>query len=186
MTFDLGDERLPRRVWDHITVDQATGCWRWTGQHIGRLREYGCLWWKGKHSQLIHRVVYSELVGPIPDGLQIDHVAARGCRFKDCCNPAHLEPVTPRVNVLRGDTITAANAAKEACPAGHAYDAANTYSWDQSGGRQCRACKRERMRERRAAGKDKPKPRTAEQRAAHARRMRRQRHGDGCACCCPE
>lgn len=48
-----------------------------------------------------HRVVYEEVIGPIPDGLEVDHVAARGCRHKHCVRPEHLEAVTPSVNMQR-------------------------------------------------------------------------------------
>lgn len=85
-------------------------------------------------------------VGAIPSGLTIDHL----CKVRRCVNPAHLEPVTRGENVLRGDTITAANARKTHCPRGHEYDDANTYVCKR-GLRSCRTCARERNRERKAA-----------------------------------
>lgn len=90
---------------------------------------------------LVHRFAYTLFVGPIPPGHTIDHVKARGCRFNDCSNPAHLEAVTMRTNVLRGDGLTAQNARKDQCSNGHPFDAANTYV-APNGQRQCRACKR--------------------------------------------
>jgi hypothetical protein len=97
-------------------------------------------------SQSLHRVVYELLVGTIPDKLVLDHVKARGCVTNACCNPAHLEPVTHRVNILRGDSFAAINFRKTHCSAcGAEYDLINTYTWH--GRRDCRACIRRRVRE---------------------------------------
>lgn len=87
---------------------------------------------------LTHRFAYEVFVGPIPKGLVIDHL----CRQRACCNPAHLEPVTNRENLLRGDTLTAAEASATSCKRGHPFDEANTY-WraDRAGVRGCRACR---------------------------------------------
>jgi hypothetical protein len=65
------------------------------------------------------------------------------CRNRRCVNPAHLEPVTTRQNLLRGETFQAANAAKTECPQGHPYDDDNTYPIPNGGGRGCRKCRRE-------------------------------------------
>jgi hypothetical protein len=83
-----------------------------------------------------HRVAYELLVGPIPDGMHLDHL----CRTPACVNPAHLEPVTPRVNSLRGVSFSAVNATKETCPAGHPYSADNTYLSPTKRNRLCRTC----------------------------------------------
>jgi hypothetical protein len=88
-----------------------------------------------------HRAFYEHHVGTIPDGLTIDHL----CKVRRCVNPDHLEPVTRGVNVLRGDTITAANVRKTHCPRGHAYDEENTYT-SKRGMRHCKACQRNRAR----------------------------------------
>ena len=80
-----------------------------------------------------HRFAYELLIGPIPDGLQIDHL----CRVPLCVNVAHLEPVTNRVNTVRGKAGLRQRT-KTHCPRGHAYDAANTRLY--KGGRYCRAC----------------------------------------------
>lgn len=66
-------------------------CLLWTGA-VGS-KGYGSVWVDGR-SALVHRVAYETFVGPIPEGLTIDHVKARGCRSKLCIEPAHLEPVT--------------------------------------------------------------------------------------------
>lgn len=87
---------------------------------------------------LTHRVAYEAFVGPIPDGLQIDHL----CKQTACCNPEHLEAVTCRENLLRGDTLTAAEAAMTHCKRGHPFDEANTYRRaDRPNTRGCLACR---------------------------------------------
>lgn len=84
----------------------------------------------------MHRVAYKEFVGPIADEVVLDHL----CRNRACVNVAHLEPTTDRVNILRGDTIAARNAAKTHCPQGHPYDEVNTYVRRDGKGRECKAC----------------------------------------------
>lgn len=129
-------------VMDRIALwtrkDEGSGCWVWTGRTRGsRGGEYGDLVIDGRRVAA-HRAAYEAAVGPIPDGLVIDHL----CRNRLCCNPEHLEPVTPRVNVLRGDTIVARNAAKTHCQRGHAFDEANTIRTPDNR-RRCRECKRQ-------------------------------------------
>ena len=91
-----------------VEVDKATGCWLWTRAlqpaGYGRISVNGRLIYT-------HRAAYEAFVGPIPEGMDIDHL----CRVRSCCNPDHLEPVTRRENLLRGDTLTAAHAAGKDC-----------------------------------------------------------------------
>jgi hypothetical protein len=129
------------RLWNRVQKD-ADGCWRWTGAHIGD--GYGNLWVAGK-SRLAHRVAYELLVGPIPAGLEIDHL----CRVRDCVNPEHLEVVTGKENALRGISFAAENAVKEECVNGHPFDDVNTYR-RPNGNRDCRVCGRERAARYRA------------------------------------
>lgn len=82
-----------------------------------------------------HRLAYELTVGPVPDGLEIDHL----CRNRLCCNPAHLEAVTHRVNVQR------AKATVTHCPSGHRYSPENTY-WSEATGRLCKLCQSEHKR----------------------------------------
>lgn len=90
--------------------------------------------------RLVHRLAYAWLVGQIPAGLTLDHL----CRNTVCVNPLHLEPVTHRVNVLRGQSGVAANARKTGCPQGHPFDEINTYHY--RGQRHCRTCRAEANR----------------------------------------
>lgn len=104
---------------------------------------------EGGHSGRIlsvHRVVYELEVGPIPNGLQIDHL----CGFSLCCNPRHLEPVTPQVNMARSSSHVAANLTKTHCPQRHEYDEANTGRKGRK--RYCRTCARLSMAAKRERG----------------------------------
>ena len=86
------------------------------------------------------------LVGPIPDGLYLDHL----CRVRDCVAPDHLEAVTNRENTVRGENFIARQVSTTHCPQGHLYDEANTYICGR-GKRECRTCKRARAAKRRIA-----------------------------------
>ena len=99
------------------------------------------VYWTSQRGRRLHRAIYEKFVGPIPDGLTIDHL----CRNRLCVNPAHLEPVTLAANVLRGESLPAKNARKTHCPKGHPYDETNTHITKQ-GWRICKACNRERQR----------------------------------------
>lgn len=120
------------------------GCWFWQGYKMKG--GYGTVYHAGRNNYLAHRWSYEHFIGPIPEGLHIDHL----CGHRDCLNPFHMEPVTLVENVLRGSGVTATNARKTHCKYGHAFDAQNTYILP-SGGRHCRACRRRWDAERRNA-----------------------------------
>lgn len=106
-------------------------CWLFAG---GKTKlGYGLVWENGK-GQPIYRVVYENMVGKIPDKMVIDHL----CRVPPCINPEHLEPVTQRVNTLRGTSKIAQQAKQTHCKRGHEFNAKNTLvHW---GKRKCRVC----------------------------------------------
>lgn len=126
------------RFWTKLNKNVSSGCWLWTAKVESN--GYGRFWFDG-HSVLAHRFAYELVHGPIPKGLTIDH----RCRTRACVNPAHMELVTMKTNVLRGAGITAELAAKTHCPRGHPYDMFNTYI-NHKGARVCRECQRERNR----------------------------------------
>lgn len=114
-------------------VDTSGDCWLWTaGKHS---RGYGQFYLDGKDVRA-HRAAYEHYIGPIPDGLEIDHL----CRVRECCNPAHLEAVTHAENVRRGDGGKH-QLAKTHCPKGHPYKGDNLYR-DSHARRRCLVCKR--------------------------------------------
>lgn len=91
------------------------GCWQWLGE-ISR-NGYGLAYYKGR-AYRAHRAVYEVARGPIPEGLQLDHL----CRVRHCVRPSHLEPVTNWENTRRGIGPFAARANQTLCQNGHPYD----------------------------------------------------------------
>jgi len=126
----------------HVGVD---GCWLWTGSRCNG--GYAQVRRKGRMIML-HRYVHEAMVGPISDGLDLDHL----CRVRHCCNPRHLEPVTRKENIARGElrnVIQELAQARTECCKGHSYEDAYIYN----GKRYCRGCRREADRRRHAKGK---------------------------------
>lgn len=118
---------------------------------------YGQIGFDGRKLK-VHRIVYELLVGPIPDGMDIDHTchnkavalglcAAGPCAHRRCQNPFHMEPVPNKINTLRGGSLQALNARKTHCVRGHPFDLFNTYTY--MGARQCKTCRFQRQYERR-------------------------------------
>lgn len=120
---------IERRLWPKIDQKGPVSdyrpdlgpCWRWLA-YVGK-HGYG-LFRLDNQMRLAHRVVYELLVGPIPAGLELDHL----CRVRSCVNPKHLEPVTRSENILRSPLRASgfgggiANSKKTHCPNGHPYD----------------------------------------------------------------
>lgn len=135
-----------------------SGCWLWIATNRGG---YGRVKFRGRLCEA-HRVSWVLYRGDLPDNLDIDHK----CRNRCCVNPDHLEPVSHRINVLRGVAPTAVNAAKTRCVNGHEFSRENTIETVSAAGtvyRKCRECGRKRSREymRRRYGYGKPKNRSA-------------------------
>lgn len=132
------------RFW--AKVRKTSTCWLWLGaiHHTG----YGQFWFEGC-AVFAHRWAYEQWVGPIPDGLELDHK----CRIRHCVRPAHLEPVTNHENIRRGRSGQH-QSAKTHCPAEHPYSGDNLYLNPTTGKRECRACNAERTRQYRRRQKE--------------------------------
>ena len=119
-----------------IEINPDTDCWEW----IAGKDKYGYgVFWFGK-TMKAHRWSYDYWIGDLDPDLEIDHL----CRVRSCQNPDHLEQVTCKVNILRGETRAAENAAKTHCHRGHEFTDANIYIYNNH--RHCRECQRERSR----------------------------------------
>jgi hypothetical protein len=92
---------LPVRIWNRVVQDPC-GCWRVTGWNSGN--GFANMRVRGK-THKVHRVVWTLLKGFISDKHVLDHVKAKGCKYRDCCNPEHLEPVEDKENTNRGNAV---------------------------------------------------------------------------------
>lgn len=146
----MAPKRIPleERFWSKVAKAGPDDCWLWTGaksvRRPGRSEDdrYGQLWNPDGPPLKAHRVAWELQVGPIPDGLTIDHLWEK-CQSRLCQNARHLEPVTAEENTRRqwdkrGRSVT--------CPKGH-----DEWRVKRNGRRDCAACHRERERARRTA-----------------------------------
>jgi len=128
----FGDERLPDRFWDKVSPEPNTDCWLWTASTTNGYGDFHL----DRKIRRAHRVSFVALVGEVPTGLVLDHVAKRGCCGPSCVNPHHLQPVTQRENLLRGRGFAARQARQTHCKNGHPL----------GDDRRCRICARDRQR----------------------------------------
>lgn len=133
----LHNSQLPERIKKKIVLQPCAikgligDCWAWQGfkyQGYGRYRI------NSKITKKAHRVVYELLKGPIPEGLESDHL----CLNRSCVNPDHIEPVTRAENLRRSHVTGAGNGARTHCRQGHEFTNKNTYAW--RGKRFCLKC----------------------------------------------
>ena len=133
MKIEFGASVVRDIVWRNVHPEPNTGCWLWSGEHMrrgyGRAKKHS----KAKR-QMAHTVLWEGFFGPIPDGLEMDHL----CCVPSCVNPEHLEPVTPAENMRRRR--------RPHCKYGHLKDPSFLHD--------CRECARQRaarQRERQVA-----------------------------------
>jgi HNH endonuclease len=138
------------RFW--AKVNKTETCWLWTGATTRK--GYGLFGVAHSFNRQVHRFSYELLKGAIPPGFTLDHL----CSNRACVNPDHLEPVTQRVNVYRGNSPSAINRKKTECKYGHPLSGSNlkiSIAANGSVARSCRTChneaNRERKRRKRAA-----------------------------------
>lgn len=132
------------RIFSRFEIHQ-NGCWIWTGT----LNNMGYAEIKvNRRNKFAHRVLYEAEIGPIPEGLELDHL----CRTPSCINPSHLEPVTHAENMRRGTIASKARdrqKSKTHCPNGHEYTDANTLVY-HTDWRQCKQCRHDQYMARKA------------------------------------
>src|SRR6185312_15563955 len=111
--------RQQRNFWAKVDAQDGAACWRWTAaRYSNGYGHMGIGPLSNPRSLLAHRVAYELCIGPIPDGLTVDHL----CFNPGCVNPAHLEAVTQGINTLRGNSMSSRRARRTHCPQCHPYD----------------------------------------------------------------
>lgn len=120
--------------WAKVDKDAPNGCWQWMKPSNQGYADFRF----NHHRILVHRFAYELLIGEIPKGFELDHL----CRNILCVNPDHLEAVTHRDNIRRGNlhNIGSYQRQKTHCPHGHPYNNQNTYR-RADGYRRCRICR---------------------------------------------
>lgn len=133
------------RFWAKVQRSAADQCWPWRASVNAKRGGYGQFRVAGA-TRRAHIVAYEAEVGPVPDGLVLDHT----CRNPRCVNPAHLEPVPLAENTRRGMAPSAIAARTDRCAKGHAFTPENTVRRPGTSPRECRACANAKQRARRA------------------------------------
>jgi hypothetical protein len=133
------DARAKARFWSKVSPAPADACWTWHGAK--NCRGYGNVG-RNHKTYLTHRVAYELTVGPVPVGMDLDHL----CRNKGCVNPTHLEPVTFLANMRRRYSA-APDERPTHCLQSHELTPENTEIIRATGQRRCRTCVAERRRE---------------------------------------
>lgn len=154
-------EKIATRFWGKVDKSAGIlGCWQWTGyiapngygQFIAHTDEKSQV----RRTLWAHRAAFVMVRGVVGDGLYLDHL----CRNRSCVNPAHLEPVSARENLLRGKTLASQNARKTECHRGHPLSGENLYVSGRS--RMCRVCRAEATRRHDAKRRQKRHEHTAQ------------------------
>lgn len=138
--MDKPSALIPDRFWSKVDAPSVDECWLWMAARSWG--GYGAFW-VDNGARRAHRWLYELLVGPIPDGLTLDHL----CVNPPCVNPGHLEPVTAGANALRGDGPPAQNARRTHCIRDHEFTEENTVV-QADGHRRCRTCRANYNRQR--------------------------------------
>lgn len=161
------DLTLRTRLYAGLKPDEETGCLRWANScnkagygRIGVRQADGTF-----KISYVHIVAWELDNGPVPEGLELDHVWARGCRYRNCANADHLEPVTHAENQSR------MQARNTHCKNGHEFTPENT-SVDKKGRRTCKTCNREQQQRWREEHPDYFKPYNKAQTARRRERRR--------------
>jgi hypothetical protein len=135
---------VPDRFTTFFTPGNTDECWEWQGSRF--INGYGRLYVNGV-AFYAHRLAHEHFVGPIPNGLVIDHL----CRNKLCVNPTHLETVTSGENTIRGMHPNMVTHREKRCRRGHEIVGYNALLNATNGRKQCRRCRDDAQRRRRAA-----------------------------------
>jgi hypothetical protein len=147
-------KKLQDRFWVKVDIVRDDECWEWKCPPTGG--GYGQFTIEGKVFKA-HRVAYELTIGPIPNGLVLDHL----CRNRICVNPHHMEPVTQRENIMRGDLEVSVEAirrhwrSRTHCKWGHELTPENVYVPPKlPTARACRTCRGRRSREAQQRAKE--------------------------------
>ncbi len=153
---NFGDARLPERFWVKVSPCPMSGCWLWTAAETNGYGYYGI---RTGVIRRAHRVAFIALVGDVAADLDLDHL----CRVRCCVNPAHLEPVTRKVNLDRSPLVNPTRHDAH-CKCGAEFTNSPT-----GRERYCKTCSLARYYEKKAAGIHRRKVRSEPNKPRRAR-----------------